>query len=226
MRWVKRDLAAAGAGQVVVDDHAVVDQQLDRDGAHAGRGRHREAGLHVGDDAGRRRRAAASTSPSLTGPVGLWRARQGDRRGGLAERASALGAVAHRSAASGPVVGGRAARRSSAGSAACRGSGGAVATAGAARLRGGLSGGRRRSLVAGRRGRPSPSARRSHRGAVVVEELPPGPVDRAAGPGGTAGTARPRATRWGRRSRQGIGAGGLVWHGEYASFIASRATDR
>ena len=48
------DLAAAAAGQVVVDDDAVVDQQLGRDGAHAGRGRDGEAGLHVGDDAGGR----------------------------------------------------------------------------------------------------------------------------------------------------------------------------
>ncbi len=41
------DLAAAGALEVVVDDDAVVDQQLDRDLPDAGRGRDREAGLHV-----------------------------------------------------------------------------------------------------------------------------------------------------------------------------------
>ena len=44
------DLAAAGAGQVGVDDHAVVDQQLRRDGAHAGGGRNLQAGDHVGGD--------------------------------------------------------------------------------------------------------------------------------------------------------------------------------
>ncbi len=37
------DLAATGALQVVVDHHAVVDQQLRRNGAHAGRGRHGRA---------------------------------------------------------------------------------------------------------------------------------------------------------------------------------------
>ncbi len=45
------DLAAARAGQVVVDDDAVVDEQLGRDGAHARRGRDGERDLHVGDDA-------------------------------------------------------------------------------------------------------------------------------------------------------------------------------
>ena len=44
------DLAAAGAGQVGVDDHAVVDQQLRRDGADAGGGGNLQAGDHVGGD--------------------------------------------------------------------------------------------------------------------------------------------------------------------------------
>ena len=58
----ERDLAAARAGQVVVDDDAVVDQQLDRDGADARRGRDGQAGVHVGDRAGRRRRARTTWS--------------------------------------------------------------------------------------------------------------------------------------------------------------------
>ena len=43
----ERDLAAAGALEVVVDDDAVVDHQLGRDGAHAGRGRHVQRRRHV-----------------------------------------------------------------------------------------------------------------------------------------------------------------------------------
>ena len=57
------DLAAAGAAQVAVDDLAVDLEQLGRDLAERrGRG-DREAGLHVGDDAGRRRRAAVRPAP-------------------------------------------------------------------------------------------------------------------------------------------------------------------
>src|SRR5262249_53129713 len=44
------DLAAARALEVVVDHYAVVGQQLGRHGAHAGRGGHRQRGLHVRDD--------------------------------------------------------------------------------------------------------------------------------------------------------------------------------
>src|SRR6476620_9966463 len=46
------DLAAAGALEVVVDDDAVVEHQLCRDGAHAGRRRHLQRGVHVLDDRG------------------------------------------------------------------------------------------------------------------------------------------------------------------------------
>ena len=45
-------LAAAAAGEVVVDDDAVVDEQLRGHRAHRGGGGHLERGLHVGDDAG------------------------------------------------------------------------------------------------------------------------------------------------------------------------------
>ena len=47
------DLAAAGAGEVVVDDHPVVPQQLDRDRAHRGRGRDGQRDVHVLRGAGR-----------------------------------------------------------------------------------------------------------------------------------------------------------------------------
>ena len=50
----ERHLAAAAPAEVVVDHYAVVDQQLGRDGAHAGGGRHGEAGGHVGRGAGGR----------------------------------------------------------------------------------------------------------------------------------------------------------------------------
>ena len=46
----ERHLAAAGALQVVVDDDAVVDHELRRHGAHARRGRHRQAHVHVGGE--------------------------------------------------------------------------------------------------------------------------------------------------------------------------------
>ena len=47
------DLPGPGAAQVAVDDLAVDLEQLGRDLAERRRRRHREAGLHVGDDAGR-----------------------------------------------------------------------------------------------------------------------------------------------------------------------------
>ena len=50
----ERDLAAAGALEVVVDDDAVVDHQLRRDRAHAGGGRHIQRRRHVLDDGGGR----------------------------------------------------------------------------------------------------------------------------------------------------------------------------
>ena len=50
----ERDLAAAGALEVVVDDDAVVDHQLGRDGPHAGGRRHVQRRVHVLDDGGGR----------------------------------------------------------------------------------------------------------------------------------------------------------------------------
>ena len=46
----ERDLAAAGALEVIVDDDAVVDHQLGRDGPHAGGRRHVQRSVHVLDD--------------------------------------------------------------------------------------------------------------------------------------------------------------------------------
>ena len=53
-------LAAAGPAQVVVDHHALVDQQLDRQRADAGGGRHGQRAVHVLGGAGRRARAGWS----------------------------------------------------------------------------------------------------------------------------------------------------------------------
>ena len=57
----ERDLAAAGALEVVVDDDPVVDQQLRRNGPHAGRGRHLQRRVHVLDDG----RGGAAQHPYL-----------------------------------------------------------------------------------------------------------------------------------------------------------------
>ena len=48
------DLGPGGPGQLVVEDLPVDLEQLGRHGADAGGGGHRQAGLHVGDDAGGR----------------------------------------------------------------------------------------------------------------------------------------------------------------------------
>ena len=50
----ERDLATPATAEVVVDDDAVVDEQLGGNGAHAGRGRHGQAGGHVRRRPGRR----------------------------------------------------------------------------------------------------------------------------------------------------------------------------
>ena len=58
------DLAAAGPPKVVVDHHALVDQQLDRQRPDAGRGRHRQRDVHVLGGTGR--------SAAHGGPHGLF----------------------------------------------------------------------------------------------------------------------------------------------------------
>ena len=50
----ERDLATSGAHKVVVDDDAIIDEQLCGERANARRGRDGEARLHVRDDPGGR----------------------------------------------------------------------------------------------------------------------------------------------------------------------------
>src|SRR3546814_1362270 len=63
------DLAAAGAGEMVVDDGAVVEQQLDRHRTHTGGGGHGEARVHVLGGAGGR--PTEDDLLDLTGTGGL-----------------------------------------------------------------------------------------------------------------------------------------------------------
>ena len=65
------DLAAAGAGEVVVDDGAVVPQELDGHRAHRRGGRHGQRGVHVGR--GARRGAAQDRVGRLVAGLGLAR---------------------------------------------------------------------------------------------------------------------------------------------------------
>ena len=86
-----RDLAAAGAGEVVVDDDPVVDEQLDRHRAHAGGGRAPRGWRPCWSRCARRRRAACRCSAwsEISGWTGL---------GGslVTGRVVALGGVASR----------------------------------------------------------------------------------------------------------------------------------
>ena len=75
----ERDLAAAGAGEVVVHDRAVVEEQLDRHGADRGGGGDREARVHVLGGAG----GGASQHDLLDlARIGGRRGRRGHARGG------------------------------------------------------------------------------------------------------------------------------------------------
>ena len=86
------DLAAAGAGEVVVDDGAVVPEQLDRHRAHRGRGRHGQRGVHVLRRCGRARRAARCRSARRSAGAGRGRARLLRHRvGGALGRLGGLG---------------------------------------------------------------------------------------------------------------------------------------
>ena len=88
----ERDLPAAGAGEVVVDDDPVVPQQLRRHRAHARGGRHAERGLHVLHDAGGR--TAQLRGPGVgKGDAALRRdLTDVDRRRGLRDRGRKVGA--------------------------------------------------------------------------------------------------------------------------------------
>ena len=113
------DLAAAAAGEVVVDHDAVVDQQLRRHRAHAGRGRHLQRGVHVlhdaGGDAAQRGglgalggpcRSAAASRPAWPA-AGL----AGAGCGGAGAAAGAAGGGRRRSASPGPAAAARPGRR-------------------------------------------------------------------------------------------------------------------
>ena len=120
----ERDLAAASALEVVVDDDAVVDHQLGRDGPHAGRGRHLQRRRHVLDHRGRRA-AQHLHLRALCGCRGWGRLRLGGRRLGLVRRPSVRGPSVR-----GPSVRAQARERSSPsaafGGGAGAGSGGAI----------------------------------------------------------------------------------------------------
>ena len=188
------DLAAAGAGEVVVDDGAVVPQQLHRDRADRGRGRHGERGVHVLRGAGRgaaqhgvrrlvagRRRARRAATPWASGWWCPWRARRPWSRGAAwrPARASASGPAR----APGPCCGGLRRR----------------AFAGAGSAARGLRGRLRRCRCAA----PVPWP-------LALEVLRPGRDRRCPGPAGTGRTSPRRATRW-RRNRRTGGSDWLTW---------------
>ena len=193
----ERHLAAAGPGEVVVDDGAVVPQQLDRHGADAGRGRHGQADVHVLHGAGGRaaqhgQRRLVDWPRRLRGPLGLLRHRRG---GALAGVGRLLGAgAAWRSAWSPSAAGfaagfGRLRRGASAGG--LRG----------LRLRGGLGAGLRgagfaRPWSPWRRRRPHRWCRRAVAAGGFSLKNSPTPCRRCRGPAGSARTSRRRATRW------------------------------
>ncbi len=90
----ERDLAAAGALEVVVDDDAVVDHQLGRDGPHAGGGRHVQRGVHVLDDGcggtTKHGHLVIVAGRGTGGGLGAWRARPSRRRARPSAAGSAL----------------------------------------------------------------------------------------------------------------------------------------
>ena len=197
------DLAAAGAGEVVVDDGAVVPEQLDRHRAHRGRGRHGQRGVHVLRRCGPARRAARCTSarrwprrarraatPWAPGWWCPWPARRPWRSGrGLATGGGLrLGLVGRLRA--------RASPRPS-----LRPWAGLAARPASARLLGCLLGGLadvRWRAVAG-------AVRAAVARAVGLEVVDPRRVDAARGPAGTGRTSPRRATRWLRSRRRAFG---------------------
>ena len=200
------DLAAAGSGQVVVDHDAVVDEQLGGHRPHARRGRDGEGGLHVGDDAGgrsaQRRRLVASRLRLAGRRSG--RGRSGRRCRGLARG----GGQAVRDLVVGCLALGR-----------LVGDGGIRACLRGDRLRG------RRCFLRSRRGGVGiglgvrgcaeggavaaldRTPRRRGRSAGSRRRSPTTPGRPSCDPGGTARTARRRATRWARRPASGSRSG-------------------
>ena len=198
----ERDLAAAGAGQVVVDDDPVVDEQLGRDGPHGRRGRDGEAGLHVGHDPGGRAARARATRAWAGTTSAWWSA--GCAIGGASPAGSATGGTARgagRSDESGESesglsgdrrLGGHGVHRRQTSRGRC---GLQRPTRAAGARRRGLAGGcvvRLRALPSGGSRRPAGSRRRS----------PTRPGRRTPCQRGRPGTARRPATGWGRTRRR------------------------
>ena len=166
----ERHLAAASPAEVVVDHYPVVDQQLGRDGAHAGRGRHGEAGGHVRRGAGR-----GSAQPDLDRVLRVrrWWRRPGRCRESRRDRGRGAPCGGGRCRARRGGCRGRAA----CGRAVCWPACGWPARCAAC----GRDGGRRRCLARPGLLRAAPAGRRLLRRlwVVVGEEIPPGPVHRA-----------------------------------------------
>ncbi|CAM5481754.1 hypothetical protein SVIOM342S_10448 [Streptomyces violaceorubidus] len=157
------DLPAPGALEVVVDDDAVVEQQLHRDRAH-GRGRGQlQRGVHVLRDRGGRAAQGHQLGP-LRGGAGVLGGRRGGLACGLPAGLAGAGAAA-----------GFAAGAAGAGAAGCAGAGAAAfGWAGAGACACGAGGGRWRA--AGVRGHRGGRRLRRRSGLVVGEEVPPGSV--------------------------------------------------
>ena len=170
----ERHLAAAAAAEVVVDHYAVVDQELGRDGAHAGRGWHGEARGHVRRGAGGR--PAQPDLWSLLAASG----------GGAAGRAGAGG----RGRGRGPGPGLR-----------CRGRRCTARRRGGGRGRSGRCG-RARSCGAGPRLAPPRGRRLPRPGPWARPEL--GPALPGRGCAGRGLGRRGAAPRRGRRGRAGL----------------------
>ena len=187
----ERHLAAAAAAEVVVDHYAVVDQELGRHGAHAGRRRHGEARGHVGRGAGGR---PAQPDLGRAGPVrpgrglsrrgGRGRGRWCRRRGCRCRGRRCRGRRGHGRGRSGRRGGSRSrgvgASRRRRGGGGCPGR--SQSRCGRSRgLRGRSRGrrGRSRGRRGGRRGRRGGAGLLRRLRMVVGEEVPPGPVHRA-----------------------------------------------
>ena len=201
---------------MVVDDDAVVGQQLGRHRAHAGRRRHGQRGVHVLDDAGRgaAQRGAASGRRATSAAAGGARAARLGRAAGTcweARSAARFTTVPSDRASTGWPAGGVVGCGGGRGLAGpAPGAGAAAGVPGCARLRVPASAAARGGRAPARRpaapgccrllrpavGRCGPRRRHRAARAVVGEELVPGLVDAARDRRGTAGTSPRPATRW------------------------------
>ena len=183
------DLPAPAALQVVVDDDAVVDEQLGRHRSHRGGGGHREAGRHVLGGAGGGTAQPAEVGVEGGGATGGWLGVLGvlaGRAGSGRRGPGALGALEVLGAAAG-----------AAGTAGAAGATGALALAegdAAFSVSAGTPSG-----MAGCDPVPFPRWAGSRRRSSTTPGRP------SQGQRGNAGIARRRATRWRRSWRQVAG---------------------